>query len=280
MLANKDALIARIREVLDQMPGISYSFTQPIDMRVSEMIIGVRGDLAIKIFGTELDKLNELAAQIEKVMKTVPGNQDVYTVENDGVQYLRVAVDRLNAGRYGLSVEDVQDALRAQIEGQRAGTVIDGNRRIPIVLRGPDSVKISPAEFAALRIATPDGQSVPLESLATLTRESGPVKIDREMGSRYSVVIANVTGRDLVGFVDEAKAKIAAEVKLPTGYRITWGGQFENQQRAAARLSLVVPLAIGFIFLILFTTFGSVRQALLVLSNIPSHWWAGSSGCG
>lgn len=268
-LANKEALIARIREVLDQMPGISYSFTQPIDMRVSEMIIGVRGDLAIKIFGPELDTLNALAGQVETVMKTVTGNQDVYTVENDGVQYLRVAVDRLNAGRYGLSVEDVQDALRVQIEGQRAGTVIDGNRRIPIVIRGPDSVKISPAEFAALRITTPDGQSVPLQTLATLTRESGPVKIDREMGSRYSVVIANVTGRDLVGFVDEAKAKVGAAVKLPTGYRISWGGQFENQQRAAARLTLVVPLAIGFIFLILFTTFGSVRQALLVLSNIP-----------
>ena len=268
-LANKGALIARIREVLDQMPGINYSFTQPIDMRVSEMIIGVRGDLAIKIFGPELDKLNELAGQVEALMKTVPGNQDVYTVENDGVQYLRVVVDRLNAGRFGLSVEDVQDALRAQLEGQRAGSVIDGNRRIPIVIRGPDSVKISPAEFAALRIMTPDGQSVPLESLARLSRESGPVKIDREMGSRYSVVIANVTGRDLVGFVEEAKTKVSAGVTLPTGYRISWGGQFENQQRAAARLTLVVPLAIGFIFLILFTTFGSVRQALLVLSNIP-----------
>ena len=268
-LANKEALVARIREVLDQLPGISYSFTQPIDMRVSEMIIGVRGDLAIKIFGPDLDKLNELASQVEAVMKKVPGNQDVYTVENDGVQYMRVVVDRLNAGRYGLSVEDVQDALRAQIEGQRAGTVIDGNRRIPIVLRGPDSVRISPAEFASLRITAADGQSVPLESLATLTRESGPVKIDREMGSRYSVVIANVTGRDLVGFVEDAKSRIAAEVKLPTGYRLSWGGQFENQQRAAARLALVVPLAIGFIFLILFTTFGSVRQALLVLSNIP-----------
>ena len=268
-LANKGALIARIREVLDQMPGINYSFTQPIDMRVSEMIIGVRGDLAIKIFGPELDKLNELAGQVEALMKTVPGNQDVYTVENDGVQYLRVVVDRLNAGRFGLSVEDVQDALRAQLEGQRAGSVIDGNRRIPIVIRGPDSVKISPAEFAALRIMTPDGQSVPLESLARLSRESGPVKIDREMGSRYSVVIANVTGRDLVGFVEEAKTRVSAGVTWPTGSRISWGGQFENQQRAAARLTLVVPLAIGFIFLILFTTFGSVRQALLVLSNIP-----------
>lgn len=268
-LANKEALIDKIRKVLDQLPGISYSFTQPIDMRVSEMIIGVRGDIAIKVFGPELAKLNELAAQVETVIKQVPGNQDVYTVANDGVQYLRVAVDRMAAGRYGLSVEDVQDALRVQIEGQRAGTVIDGNRRIPIVLRGPDSVKVSPAEFAALRITTSDGQSVGLQELATLTRDSGPVKIDREMGSRYSVVIANVVGRDLVGFVEEAKARVGETIKLPTGYRVAWGGQFENQQRAAQRLTLVVPLSLGVIFLVLFSTFGSVRQALLVLSNIP-----------
>ena len=268
-LANKEALIAKIRTVLDQMPGISYSFTQPIDMRVSEMIIGVRGDVAIKVFGPDLKTLNELSAQVEAVMQKVPGSQDVYTVENDGVQYLRVVVDRLVAGRYGLSVEEVQDALRAQIEGQRVGTVIEGNRRIPIVLRGPDAVKVSPAEFASLSIMGADGKSVPLQTLAKLDRETGPVKIDREMGSRYGVVIANVTGRDLVGFVEEAKASVAAAVKLPIGYTITWGGQFENQQRAAARLTLVVPLALGFIFLILFTTFGSVRQALLVLSNIP-----------
>lgn len=268
-VADKEALTDRIRKVLDELPGVSYSFTQPIDMRVSEMIIGVRGDVAIKVFGPELAKLNELAAQVEGLIKQVPGNQDVYTVENDGVQYLRVTVDRLAAGRYGLSVEDVQDALRVQVEGQRAGTVIDGNRRIPIVLRGPDSVKVSPAEFAAMRITTPDGKSVPLQELAVLKRDSGPVKIDREMGSRYSVVIANVTGRDLVGFVDEARAKVNEAVKLPTGYRIAWGGQFENQQRAAQRLALVVPLSIGVIFIILFSSFGSVRQALLVLSNIP-----------
>jgi cobalt-zinc-cadmium resistance protein CzcA len=267
--ASKEELQDKIRKVLDELPGISYSFTQPIDMRVSEMIIGVRGDLAIKVFGPDLATLNQLAAQTEAVLKQVPGNQDVYTVENDGVQYLKVAVDRLAAGRYGLSIEDVQDALRVQVEGQRAGTVIDGNRRIPIVLRGPDSVKISPSEFAALRLTTADGQSVPLQSVAKLERDSGPVKIDREMGSRYSVVIANVTGRDLVGFVEEAKSKVAQAVKLPEGYRITWGGQFENQQRAAQRLALVVPISVGFVFLILFSTFGSVRQSLLVLSNVP-----------
>ncbi len=268
-MTSKEALTDKIRAVLDQLPGVAYSFTQPIDMRVSEMIIGVRGDVAIKVFGPDLATLNALAAQIEKLMKAVPGNQDVYTVENDGVQYLRVVVDRQAAGRYGLSVEDVQDALRVQVEGQRAGTVIDGNKRIPILIRGPDMVRVSPADFAALRIATASGMSVPLESLAKLERESGPVKIDREMGSRYSVVIANVVGRDLVGFVEEARAKVAQTVKLPTGYRVTWGGQFENQQRAAARLALVVPLSLGLIFVILFSTFGSVRQALLVLSNVP-----------
>ena len=276
--ASKDALIAKIRAVLDGLPGIRYSFTQPIDMRVSEMIIGVRGDLAIKVFGPDLDTLNNLAAKIEATMKTVDGSQDVYTVQNDGVQYLRVIVDRLAAGRHGLSVEDVQDALRAQIEGRRAGSVISGVRRIPVVLRGPELTRISPAEFAAMRIATPDGQSVPLQAVATLQRDAGPVQINRELGSRYSVVIANVDGRDLVGFVEEARAKVGAAVQLPPGYRVSWGGQFENQQRAAARLALVVPLALGIIFVILFSTFGSVRQALLVLSNVPFALVGGIAG--
>ena len=268
-VADKDALQAKIRAVLDGLPGIAYSFTQPIEMRVSEMVIGVRGDLAVKIFGPDLATLNQLAEQTVAAIKAVSGSQDVYTVANDGVQYLRVQVDRLAAGRHGLNVEDVQDALRLQLEGQRAGQVVDGTRRLPIVLRGPEALRLSPAEFAALRITTPAGLSVPLQELATLQRASGPVKVDREMGSRYAVVIANVAGRDLVGFVEEAQARVAQAVPLPQGYRMTWGGQFENQQRAAARLALVVPLSLGFIFLILFTTFGSVRQALLVISNIP-----------
>jgi cobalt-zinc-cadmium resistance protein CzcA len=268
-MKNKEALMDEVRKVLDPMPGIEYSFTQPIEMRVSEMIIGVRGDLAVKIFGPDLDKLNAYASQVEALLKTVPGNQDVYTVQNDGVQYLRVAVDRLQAGRLGLSVEEIQDALRTQIEGQRAGVVIEGNRRTPIVLRGTEAVRMSPAEFGAMRITTQDGSTVPLTSVATLERAEGPVKIDREMGSRYSVVIANVGGRDLVGFVEEARALVMQKVPLPTGYRISWGGQFENQQRAAARLTVVVPVALGLVFVLLFSTFRSVRQALLILSNIP-----------
>ncbi len=268
-MKSKEALMDEVRKVLDPMPGIEYSFTQPIEMRVSEMIIGVRGDLAVKIFGPDLDKLNAYASQVEALLKTVPGNQDVYTVQNDGVQYLRVAVDRLQAGRLGLSVEEIQDALRTQIEGQRAGVVIEGNRRTPIVLRGTEAVRMSPAEFGAMRITTQDGSTVPLTSVATLERAEGPVKIDREMGSRYSVVIANVGGRDLVGFVEEARVLVMQKLPLPTGYRISWGGQFENQQRAAARLTVVVPVALGLVFVLLFSTFRSVRQALLILSNIP-----------
>lgn len=265
----KEELMDEVRKVLDPMPGIGYSFTQPIEMRVSEMIIGVRGDLAVKIYGPDLGTLSQLGGKIESLLKTVQGNQDVYTVQNDGVQYLRVEIDRLQAGRFGLSVEAIQDALRVQIEGQQAGLVIEGNQRTPILIRSDESVRTSPADFNAVRITTPDGQTIPLSSVARLERADGPVKIDREMGSRYSVVIANVSGRDLVGFVEEAKALVAQQVELPNGYRISWGGQFENQQRAAARLSIVVPVALGLIFVLLFSTFGSVRQALLILSNIP-----------
>ncbi len=268
-MKSKDALIDEVRKVLEPMPGIEYSFTQPIEMRVSEMIIGVRGDLAVKIFGPDLAQLNDYASQVEALLKTVPGNQDVYTVQNDGVQYLRVVVDRLQAGRLGLSVEEVQDALRTQLEGQRAGMVVEGNRRTPIILRGSEALRISPADFATMRITTRDGNTVPLNAVAKLERAAGPVKIDRELGSRYSVVIANVAGRDLVSFVADAKALVAKNVALPTGYRISWGGQFENQQRAAARLTVVVPVALGLIFILLFSTFASVRQALLILSNIP-----------
>ena len=268
-MRSKEALMDNIREVLDTLPGIKYSFTQPIEMRVSEMIIGVRGDVAVKIFGPDLPRLNEFASRVVEILKAIPGNQDVYTVQNEGVQYLQVSADRLQAGRLGLNVEDIQDALRTQVEGQRAGIVIEGNRRTPLIVRGAEATRLSPAEFSALRITTKEGKTVPLASVAQLERADGPVKIDREMGSRYSVVIANVAGRDLVGFVEEAKAAVAQQMPLPTGYRITWGGQFENQQRAAARLAVVVPVALGLIFVLLFSTFRSVRQALLILSNIP-----------
>lgn len=266
---DKEWLEGELRKVLDKLPGISYSFTQPIDMRVQEMIIGVRGDVVVKIFGPDIPTLNKLAVEITQKLETVPGNEDVRTVLNDGVQYLSVAVDRLQAGALGLNVDDIADGLRAQIEGVPLGIVLEEGRRTPVLLRGSETVRGSSATFTDLRVTLPDGSNVPLSSLARLDRIDGPVKIDRENGRRLALVQSDVKGRDLVGFVDEAKKIVSEQVKLPRGYELAWGGQFENQQRAAARLEIVVPVALALIFLLLFTTFGSIRQASLVFVNIP-----------
>ncbi|MDD5297367.1 MAG: CusA/CzcA family heavy metal efflux RND transporter [Rhodocyclaceae bacterium] len=262
-------LTDQLRAVMAEFPGVGYSFTQPIEMRVSEMLTGVRGDLAIKIYGSDLATLNRLAKAIEATVRKVPGAEDTFTLKNEGVQYFRVAVDRLAAGRFSLNVEDVQADLRRLLEGQPVGTVIEGGRRLPLLIRGDERLRNSPADFAALRITTPNGQAVPLSTLARLERMDGPVKVDREGSQRYVVVQSNVRDRDLVGFVEDAKAAVKARVPLPDGYRLTWGGQFENQQRAAARLMVVVPVALLLIFFLLFSTFRSVRQAVLVLSNVP-----------
>ncbi|MDO8207283.1 MAG: CusA/CzcA family heavy metal efflux RND transporter [Gallionella sp.] len=266
---DKTAIVDNIRLVMADFPGVEYSFTQPIAMRVSEMLTGARGDIAIKIFGTDLNTLNETAEQMVKVLQGIRGSEDVFTVKNSGVQYFRVAIDRLAAGRLGLSVDDIGNALRSQIEGQNLGTVIENGRRTPLIMRGEADIQQSPALFSALTLPLPNGQNVPLSVVARLERVDGPVKVDRENGVRMVVVQSNVRDRDLVGFVEEAKAAVAAKIKLPQGYRLTWGGQFENQQRAAARLAVVVPVALGMIFMLLFATFGSVRQAVLVLTNIP-----------
>jgi len=266
---SKDELIDAIREVLDGFPGIAYGFTQPIEMRVSEMLTGVRGDVAVKLFGPELDMLNHYAAEIADVLGTVQGSEDVFTSQNDGVQYYELEVDRLTAGRMGMSVEDLQRILRAQLEGLTLGIVQEDARRTPLVMRAAASVGAAPASFSALPISLPNGNQVRLDTLAEVRRVEGVVSVSRERGQRFSVVRSNVSGRDLVGFVEEAREKVAASIDLPTGYYVQWGGQFENQQRAAARLAIVVPISIGLIFLLLFSTFGSVRQALLVLTNIP-----------
>ena len=258
-----------IRDVLKDFPGVAYAFTQPIEMRVSEMLTGVRGDLAIKIFGESQDDLNRTADAVVKVVQQISGASDVYTPRNEGAQYFKLAVDRLAAGRLGLDVDTLEDSLRAQIEGLRLGTVYEGTRRVPLVIKGPKSLRNSSANFAGLHLALPDGRRVALSNLVKMERVEGPVSVQREKGKRMSVVIANVSGRDLVSFVEEAKRKVAEQVKLPTGFYLEWGGEFENQQRAAQRLSIVVPVAIGLIFLILFSTFRSARQAVLVLSNIP-----------
>ncbi|HNV88599.1 MAG TPA: CusA/CzcA family heavy metal efflux RND transporter [Methylotenera sp.] len=268
-MQSKDELLVALRKVMDNIPGVDYSFTQPIDMRVNEMILGVRGDLAIKIFGSDLAMLDEKAQKIIKVLESIKGSQDVYTPQNSGIQYLQIKVDRLAAGRLGFSVSDINQILQAQLEGKVLGVVQEGARRTPVLLRGSQDVRLSPAEFGSLLLTLPNGTNVPLTSVAKLERIEGPVKIDRERGIRMVVVTANVEGRDLVGFVEEARQKVTAQVSMPEGYWLKWGGQFENQQRAAARLGIVVPISIGLVFLLLFLTFGSMKEAVLILSNIP-----------
>jgi cobalt-zinc-cadmium resistance protein CzcA len=264
-MRSKEELIEAIRQVLETIPGIAYSFTQPIQMRVTEMLTGVRGDVAVKLYGPDLAVLNAQAEAIASALKQVKGASDVFTIRNEGMQYLVVKLDRLAAGRLGLNADALADTLRAQIEGLKLGIVQEGVRRTPLLLRGSGE----PANFSTLQIALPDGRRVPLSAVARLETVEGGVAVNRERGQRYTSVRSNVEGRDLVSFVEEAKRVVAEKIALPTGYTLEWGGQFENQQRAAARLAVVIPLSIGLIFLLLFSTFGSVRQAALVLANVP-----------
>ena len=264
-MQSKAELIEAIRAIMSHTPGIDFGFTQPIEMRVSEMLTGTRGDVAVKLFGSDIEVLNDKAVEIEAVLKSITGSSDVFMRKNEGMQFLQITIDRQAAGRFGLDADHIENLLRAQIEGLQLGIVQEGIKRTPLLLRGDSNA----VNFNSLQITLPNGQQTPITSLAKIQAVEGVVSIGREKGQRFVVVRSNVEGRDLVGFVEEARQAVAERVKLPSGYHVEFGGQFENQQRAAARLGLVIPVSLGLIFLLLFTTFGSVRQAVLVLSNIP-----------
>ncbi len=268
-MQTKTELQAEIKKVLDTyFPGINYAFTQPIQMRVDEMLTGVRGDLAVKVFGDNPEKLNETAKQLVEVLKTIPGASNVYTPVNEGSRYLKLEVDRMAAGRLGLDVDMIEDLLRAQLEGLPVGTIYQDIRRIPLLIKTGGDVAKARRDFLNLEIPLKNGESVTLSQVVKVQSVEGPVSIKREMSKRYSVVVAYIEGRDLVSFVEEAKQK-AAQMKVPTGYYFEWGGTFENQQRAAERLSIVVPIALAMIFLILFATFKSVAESLMIMLNVP-----------
>ena len=266
---DKDRLVARIREAVADLPGMEFAFTQPIEMRTSEMLTGARGDLAIKIFGPDLKVLSELAGQIQSTLRSVPGATEVSTVSNDKVDYLQIDVDRMAAGRVGLSVTGIQDELRTLLEGGTAGIVAEPRRRTNIVVRGPEAVRDTPELFSRMQLAAGDGGLVRIGDVARIGRKAGAVKIDRENASRFAIVQGYVSGRDLVGFVQDAQKAVAEKVQLPSGYRLVWGGQFENQRRAATRLAIVIPIALGLILVVLFATLRSMRQSLLILANVP-----------
>ena len=265
----KEGLVARMREAVAEIPGISASFTQPIAMRVDELVSGVKAAIGIKIFGDDLDVLKDKGEAVARVLRTVRGAADIEVEKVSGLAYLRIEIDRAKIARYGINVADVQDVVEVAIGGKEATQVYEGMKVFGLAVRFPESARNDIEPIRNILIPAPSGALIPLSQLAKIEVSEGPAQISRDLAQRRIIVSANVTDRDLGGFVAEAKQKIDAKVKLPPGYLLTWGGQFENQQRAMKRFSIVVPITIAGIFLLLFSSFNSVKQAMLIILNIP-----------
>lgn len=267
--SSKEALVEAMGETLrDEVPGQNYLFSQPIELRTNELISGVRADIAIKIYGDDLDTLNRIASEVENVVRDVPGAGDVESEQVSGLPFLRVQVNRQAIARYGVSVEEVMNAVSA-LAGHRVGEVFEGQRRFALQVRLSPETRRDIAALRNVPIRTTSGSTVPIGELATLAFEDGPAQVGRENVQRRVAIMANVRGRDLAGFVRDAKARIMANVRMPAGYFVEWGGQFKNLEEAAGRLALAVPAALVSIFLLLFMTYGSARPALLIYLNVP-----------
>ncbi len=265
---DKEDIVHALRQVLDGFPGLVYGFTQPIEMRISEMLTGTRGDVAIKLFGPDLQQLANSAQRVAEAVRQVQGAAEVIAPKAEGMPYLTVGLRRHVLGQAGLSVEEVQQALRQQIEGETVGLVLENGIRTPLTLRAGESLRQSPEQLRNLPITAPDGRAWLASALADIRQTEGPIRIDHELAQRLTTIQVSVEGRDLTGFVRDAQQAVQA-LGLPPEVRVVWGGQFENQQRAASRLGLVIPAAMALIFLILSLTFGSARQAAIVFVNIP-----------
>ena len=266
----REELVEKMSEALEQqVPQASISFSQPIELRVAELIAGVRSDVAIKLFGDDLDVLKRTADQIGTVVSKVSGAEDVKVEATSGLPQLQIKPDRAAIARYGINVEDVNDLVETLIAGKSAGLVYEGEMRFDMVVRLIDPASRDIDTIRNLRVPAPNGAMVPLSQVASINLIEGPAQISREDTRRRVAVEANVRGRDIGSFVAEAQRAIDQEVKLPPGYYTTWGGQFENLERASARLLIVVPLALFLIFVLLFTTFNSVKQAALIYTGIP-----------
>ncbi|MGN8388299.1 efflux RND transporter permease subunit [Helicobacter pylori] len=265
----KDELLDEIMDSLKDFKGINFSFTQPIEMRISEMLTGVRGDLAVKIFGDDISALNELSFQIVQALKGIKGSSEVLTTLNEGVNYLYVTPNKESMADVGITSDEFSKFLKSALEGLIVDVIPTGISRTPVMIRQESDFASSITKIKSLALTSKYGVLVPITSIAKIEEVDGPVSVVREDSRRMSVVRSNVVGRDLNSFVEEAKKVIAQNVKLPPSYYITYGGQFENQQRANKRLSTVIPLSILAIFFILFFTFKSIPLALLILLNIP-----------
>jgi cobalt-zinc-cadmium resistance protein CzcA len=266
----KEELVEKMSErLVREVPGVGFGFTQPIEMRFNEMIAGVRADVALKIFGDDLDRLKELGDQAVRVLSAVSGAADVRADQVAGLPMLTVKVDREKIARYGIAAENVLAAVEAGGAGRVVGTVFEGQRRFGVAVRLKQDGNLNPDGFASLPVAGKDGMLIPLGQLASVEVEEGPAQVSREDIQRRIVIQTNVRGRDLGGFVADAQTAIQKELKLPAGYHVQWGGQFENLDRASRRLMIVVPLALALIFVLLYTMFNSIRPALLIYLNIP-----------
>lgn len=265
----KEALVDGMAASLSTVPGLSVNFTQPMAMRLDEVVSGIKADVAVKVFGPDAGVLERIGASVLAVITDVPGAADAQVEVLSGAAQLEVSVDRQAIGRYGLHVADVQEAVELAVGGKVATEVLDGARRFAVVVRLPESVRRDPAALGAVIVTAPGGERVPLSRLATMTLAATPETITHENAERRLVVQSNVRGRDVGSFVAEAQQRLDEAVTLPPGYYLTWGGQFENQQRATARLAVVVPLSLTVIFVLLTATFGRVRWAALILVNVP-----------
>ncbi|MBV8264777.1 MAG: efflux RND transporter permease subunit [Planctomycetaceae bacterium] len=266
----RDALIEEMDKALtENVPGVKFGFSQPIEMRVNELVAGVKSDVAVLLYGTDLDVLRQKATEIERVLAHVPGAQDIKTPTSGRLPMLRISVRRDQLARYGIKANDVLEAVAA-LGGTTVGTVFEKEgRRFFIQVRLPESWRNDPEKIQSIRIVDTQGRPIELRDLADVMFEEGPSEVERENVRRRAVVGVNVRGRDIAGFVAEAQAAIRSKVKLPPGYLIRWGGQFEHLQTASRRLMIVVPIALALIFLLLFTTFNSLRLAALIYLAVP-----------
>lgn len=265
----KEKLIEEIEARVRSVPGQHYSFTQPIQMRFSELIAGVKSDISIKVFGDDLEVLRRKADRIAAVVGRIPGAQDVSVEQVEDIPVLEISIDRAAASRLGVNVSDVQDWVEIAIGGRALGQVIEADKRFSLTVRLPEALRTDLDVIKRLPIATPMGGMVPLSSVARVAFAEAPAQISRENGKRRVIVQLNVRGRDIASFVEAAQAAIARDVPLGEGNYLVWGGQFENLQRAKSRLLVIVPVALGLIFVLLFTMFGSVKQALLIFTGVP-----------
>jgi cobalt-zinc-cadmium resistance protein CzcA len=265
----REQLVAELNKAVAEIPGNNYEFTQPVQMRMNELIAGVRSDVAIKLFGDDLDQLLKTGQAIEEMVGGVEGAQDVKLEQVTGLPMLSVTPRRDSLARYGVSLQTLQDAVSTATGGRAAGQLFEGDRRFDVVVRLPEDMRTNLPALGNLPVALPNGGWVPLSELADISLAAGPNQVSRENGKRRAVVTANVRGRDLGSFVEELQAKVDSEVELPEGYYVEYGGTFEQLQSAATRLQIVVPVVLLLIFGLLFSLFGSVRDAAIVFSGVP-----------